>query len=120
MINFKDIVTLATAGYKVSEVKELIALANSAETAPAKEGEEKDQAEKTEQHDTGKEQPEEAQKNATDAPEESSVILSYKQKIEELESKVRDLQSKNVHKDNSEVKTKSDQEILDDITKSFM
>lgn len=126
-INFKDIVTLASAGYKVSEVKELIALSNQSEAEPAKdEGEpakdegEKDQAKKTEQHEGGKEQPQEAQKNATETPEENSVILSYKKKVEELEKQVKDLQEKNVHKDNSEVKTKDDEELLNEITASFM
>lgn len=120
MINFKDIVTLATAGYKVSEVKELIALANQSETEPAKEGEEKVQAEKTQQHEGGKEQPHEAVKNATETPKEDSVILSYKKKVEELEAQVKELQLKNVHTDNSEVKTKNEQEYLNDITASFM
>ena len=121
MVNIKDIVALATAGYKVSEVKELIALANQSDTEPAKEeGEEKVQAEKTQQHEGGKEQPHEAVKNATETPEEDSVILSYKKKVEELEAQVKELQQKNVHTDNSEVKTKDEQELLNEITASFM
>lgn len=119
-INFKDIVTLASAGYKVSEVKELIALSNQSEAEPAKDEGEKDQAEKTQQHEDGKEQPSEVVKNATETPEENSVILSYKKKVEELEKQVKDLQEKNVHKDNSEVKTKDDEELLNEITASFM
>ena len=118
--NFKDIVILARAGYKVSEVKELIALSNQSEAEPAKDEGGKDQAEKTEQHEGGKEQPQEAQKNATETPEENSVILSYKKRVEELEQQVKDLQEKNVHKDNSEVKTKDDEELLNEITASFM
>lgn len=120
MVNIKDIVALATAGYKVSEVKELIALANQTETEPAKEGEEKVQAEKASPHEGGKEQPHEATQNATETPKENSVILSYKKKVEELEAQVKELQQKNVHTDNSEVKTKDDQEYLNDITASFM
>ena len=38
-IGIKDIVALATAGYKPSEVKELLSLANQSEDEPAKEGE---------------------------------------------------------------------------------
>ena len=120
MVNFKDIVALATAGYKVSEVKELIALANQSETEPDNKGEQKGQAEKTEQHEDGKEQPDEAQKNATATPSDDSVILSYKQKVEELEEKVKNLQSANVHKDRSDVQHKSDEETLNEITASFM
>ena len=119
-INFKDIVTLAAAGYKVSEVKELINLANSTETDTAKEDETKNQAEKTQQHDGGKEQPQEAVQNATDTSEKDSVILSYEKKVEELEKQVKDLQEKNVHKDNSEKREKDDQELLNEITVSFM
>ena len=120
-IGIKDIVALATAGYKPSEVKELLSLANQSEDEPAKEGEkEKDQPEKTEQHEGGKEQPQEAQKKGTDTPEDDSVILSYKRKVEELEKQVKDLQEKNVHKDQSEVKNKDDEELLNDITLSFM
>lgn len=119
-INFKDIVTLAAAGYKVSEVKELIALANQSENESAKEGEKEDQSEKMEQHDTGKEQPGEAPKKETDTPEEDSVILSYKQKVEELENKVKDLQEKNVHTDLSDKKEKDDQQLLNEIAASYM
>lgn len=118
--DLKDIVTLAKAGYKVSEVKELIALAKSDETKPEKEDENKDQAEKAQQHEGGKEQPQEAVQNATDTSEDDSVILSYKQKVEELQQQVKDLQERNIHKDNSDVKTKSDEELLNDLTASFM
>lgn len=118
-LNLKDIVALATAGYKVSEVKELLALANQSET-PAPEGEEKVQPEKTEQHDAGREQPEEAPKNGTETPEEDSAILSYKKEIEELKKQIKELQSENVHKDNSDVKEIDEEEMLNDITASFM
>lgn len=119
--NLKDIVELAKAGYKVSEVKELIALASSNETPPAKdEGEEKGKGEKTEEQEEGKEQPSEALKKPTSTPDEDSSILSYKEKIQELEEKLQKLQSDNVHKDQSEVKTKSDEELLNELTASYM
>lgn len=125
-ITIKDIVALATAGYKVSEVKELLSLANQSETKSAEEGEE-DQPEKTEQHEAGKEQheagkeqPEEAPKKGTDTPEEDSAILSYKQKIEELEAQVQKLQSANVHKDQSGKETKNDEDLLNELTQTYM
>lgn len=119
--NIKDIVELAKAGYKPSEVKELISLANQSEDKPEeKEGEQKGKPEKTEQHEAGKEQPDEAQKNGTSAPEEDSSILSYKKQIEELEEQVKKLQSSNVHKDQSDKNEKSDEERLNEITASFM
>ena len=120
VLNLKDIVELAKAGYKVSEVKELIALASSKETDPAKEGEQKGKDEKAQQHDAGKEQPEEAVQKSTSTPEEDSSILSYKKKIEELEAKVKSLQSDNVHKDQSDKQTKSDEELINELTASYM
>lgn len=120
-LNLKDIVELAKAGYKVSEVKELIALASSEETDPAKEdGEQKEKDEKAQQHDAGKEQPEEVAQKSTSTPEEDSSILSYKKKIEELEAKVKSLQSDNVHKDQSDKQTKSDEELINELTASYM
>ena len=119
--NLKDVVELAKAGYKVSEVKELIALASSNETPPAKdEGEEKGKGEKTKEQEEGKEQPSEALQKPTSTPQEDSSILSYKEKIQELEEKLQKLQSDNVHKDQSEVKTKSDEELLNELTASYM
>lgn len=119
--NLKDIVELAKAGYKVSEVKELIALASSNETPPAKdESEEKGKGEKAKEQEEGKEQPSEALQKPTSTPEEDSSILSYKEKIQELEEKLQKLQSDNVHKDQSEVKTKSDEELLNELTASYM
>lgn len=117
-INLKDIVELAKAGYKPSEVKELLSLANQSE-APASE-EKNDQDKKTEQHDSGREQPEEAPKKSTDASSEEGSILSYKEKIEELEEKLRKAQSENVHKDTSDNEDKSDEEKLNEITALFM
>ena len=119
-LNLKDIVELAKAGYKVSEVKELIALSSSEGTDPAPEGDEKGKGEETEQHEAGKEQPEEAQKKPTSTPEDESSILSYKKKIEELEEKIKTLQSDNVHKDQSDKQTKSDEELLNELTASYM
>lgn len=119
-LNLKDIVELAKAGYKVSEVKELIALASSEETKLAKDGEQKGKDEKTQEQEAGKEQPEEAVKKSTSTPEEDSSILSYKKRVEELEAQIKTLQSENVHKDQSEVKTKSDEEIANELAASYM
>ena len=120
-LSIKDIVELAKAGYKVSEVKELLSMASSEETDLAKEdGEQKGKAEKAEEQEAGKEQPEDAQQNATSTPQEDSSILSYKKKIEELEEKIKVLQSDNVHKDQSEVQTKSDEELINELTASYM
>ena len=50
-----------------------------------------------------------------------AIADEYKKKIEELEDKISRLQKDNVSKDNSNNPPgKSDEEILDDITRSFM
>ena len=120
LISIKDIVELAKAGYKPSEVKELITLANQSEVPAENKGEQKGQGEKTEEPEAGEEQPEEAQKKPTVTPKEDSSILSYKEKIAELEEKLQKLQSENVHKDQSDVQTKSDEELLNELTASYM
>ena len=120
-LSIKDIVELAKAGYKVSEVKELLSMASSEETDPAKEdGEQKEKDEKAQEQEAGKEQPEEAVQKSTSTPQEDSSILSYKKKIEELEEKIKTLQSDNVHKDQSDKQTKSDEELLNELTASYM
>lgn len=119
IMNLSDIVALAKQGYKPSDIKELLSLASSEEGNPKED--KKAQEEKTEQHEDGKEQPNEAPKNSTeDSSEKAGAIDEYKNKIAELEEKVKSLQSANVHKDNSDSKQESDEDILNDITRSFM
>lgn len=118
IMNLTDIVALAKQGYKPSDIKELLDLVSSKEEKPK---EEKDiQEEKTEQHEDGKEQPDEAPKNSTEDSSDNTNVIDYKKKIAELEEKVKSLQSANVHKDNSDSKQESDEDILNDITRSFM
>lgn len=117
-MNLTDIVALAKQGYKPSDIKELLDLVSSKEEQPKEE--EKVQEEKTEQHEDGKEQPDEAPKNSTEDSSEKANVIDYKKKIAELEEKVKSLQNANVHKDNSDTKQESDEDILNDITRSFM
>ena len=118
-ISIKDIVALATAGYKPSEVKELIALSNQSEE-PDKDSGKDDQPEKDQEQEEEKEHSTKAGQNGTDEPEEDSAILSYKKKVEELEEQIKKLQSDNVHKDQSDNNEESDEQKLDDITRLFM
>ena len=126
-MNIADIIALAKAGYKFSEVKELMSLENQSEDKTAQgdkkdpEQEKKEQPEKTEQHEAGKEQPDKVQQNGTVTPEDADAILSYKNKIEELTEQIKKLQSDNVHTDLSDKENeKKDEDLLDDITRSFM
>ena len=117
-MNFTDIVALAKEGYKPSDIKELMALESSQEVPSMKE-EKEDQDKKTEQHEDGKERLDEAPKKSTDDSSKDSAIDEYKKKIEELEKQVKKLQSENVHKDYDKERP-SDEETLNDITRSFM
>ena len=124
--NFTDIVALAKAGYKPSEVKELLELASSQEGKPAdldntkQEPETKGQGEGQEQS-KGTDQPEDTPVKPTDTDSDESAILSYKKKIEELEGKISKLQSDNVHT-NNEGKNNgpSDEELLNNLTRDYM
>lgn len=117
-MNLSDIVALAKQGYKPSDIKELLDMVSSKEEKPTEEN--KVQEEKTEQHEDGKEQPNEAPKNSTEDSSENTNVIDYKKKIAELEEKVKSLQNANVHQDNSDSKQESDEDILNDITRSFM
>lgn len=123
-LNLTDIVALAKAGYKPSDVKELIELASAHKEEPEKEKEveTKDQAEVQVKGSSGSDQPSDETVKATGTASEDSAILSYKEKIEELEGKLSKLQSDNVHKNNYDTikNQKSDEELLDDITRSYM
>ena len=76
--------------------------------------------EKTEEQDTGGEQPEGAQKNEPQ-PEQKDNVIDYKSKYEEIEKKLETLQKQNASRDISGSENKkSDIEIVNDITRSFM
>lgn len=117
-MNLSDIVALAKQGYKPSDIKELLDMVSSKEEKPT---EEKDiQEEKMEKPTEGKEQPDQAPKNSTEDSSEKDSVIDYKKRIAELEEKVKSLQNANVHQDNSDSKQESDEDILNDITRSFM
>lgn len=118
-IGFKDIVALATAGYKPSDIKELIELSkvtNNPEEA----------SEETETH-------EELTNSVQNATEEDQEIvtddsLDYKKKLEEATSKLQEMEERiqKLQKANTKEKiADSDNEISDsqvfaDAMKNFM
>lgn len=118
----KDIVTLSKeAGISLSDATSLYKTykkASSEDEQPA--ATEKQGPEKTEEQDTGKEQPEEAQKNEPQ-PEQKDNVIDYKSKYEEIERKLENLQKENAARDVSGSENKkSDIDIINDITRSFM
>lgn len=119
-MNLKDIIALAKAGYSVSDVKELIAMASSEDQEPAKQ-EEKPKDEKTEEPQTGKDTASREPEKSTEDPAKVIAIDEYKKQIDDLKNQIKDLQEKNTHKDVSGNKNdKSDEDIINDITRSFM
>lgn len=115
-----DIVALAKAGYSVSDVKELISLSSSEEKEPEKQ-EEKEPAKKTDEPEDAKDTSAEDPQKSTEDPAKVTAIDEYKKQVEELKKQVKDLQDKNVHQDNSgNENEKSDEDILNEITRSFM
>lgn len=115
-----DIVALAKAGYSVSDVKELISLSSSEEREPEKQ-EENEPDEKTDEPEDAKDTGTEDPQKSTEEPAKVTAIDEYKKQVEELKKQVKDLQDKNVHQDNSgNDNQRSDEDILNDITRSFM
>lgn len=117
-MKLSDIIALAKAGYSVSDVKELMTLASSEDKEPAPKEEPKD--EKTEEPETGKDTASKEPEKSTEAPENVIAIDEYKKQIEELEKQVKDLQQKNIHTDVSNKPDKSDEDLMNDLTRSFM
>ena len=118
----KDIVTLSKeTGISLSEA---ISLYREYQQAPSEVRQpslkDVEQPKKTEEQDTGKEQPEGAPKNEQ-PPLEDDKVIEYKKKVEELEKKVQDLQKENINKDVSGQDTKrADEDSVNDITRAFM
>ena len=118
-MNLMDIIALAKAGYSVSDVKELLSLTSSEDKEPAPQETEDEKTEVPEEvkEPTHKQEPE----KSTEDPAKVVAIDTYKQQIAELEKQVKDLQQKNVHTDVSQKEPgKTDEDIINDITRSFM
>lgn len=117
----KEIITLSKeTGVSLSEAISVYKeyQANSADSTHK--SQEVEQPKKTEEQDTGREQPEGASNNEQ-PPETVDNVIDYKKKVEELENKIRDLQSANVQKDVSgQNNQKSNEDIVNDLTASFM
>ena len=118
----KDIVALSKeAGISLSESISLYKMYQKDSSEDKKpDAEEKQEPKKTEEQDTGKEQPEGAPENEPQ-PEHKDNVIDYKSKYEEIEKKLEKLQQENAARDISGSETKkSDEDIINDITRSFM
>lgn len=128
MLKIDDVVALAKAGYKVADVKELIAMSKEAKEPEQGEQKEPEQVEndtdKSETHINGANLTphDEPPKAATVAPvaAEGSDI-DYKAKLAEVEKMLKEAQAANRKADNSgNVNNKTYEETFADIARCFM
>ena len=117
----KEIVTLSKeSGISLSEAISLYKEYKEAPSEDKQPAPEENGKEKTEEQDSGREQPQGAQQNET-KPQDNDEVIKYKAKVKELEKKITSLQQANIHKDVSGNDTrKTDEEIINDFTRSFM
>ena len=111
-MNLSDIIALAKAGYKFSEVKELMSMKD----VESKDTETKDKAvdDKTKTFETPKAEPEPSKPDEKDEPDETVTkdetdTTDYKKLYEEAQEKIKNIQKENRSADISkEIKTDED------------
>ena len=112
-----DIAALAKAGYKASEIKELLQLSKQTEPEPkeAAPNPEKDPAQPEPQTASTEPETGEAEK-APEAPAQDA----NEAKIAELQSQITKLQQMNASRDNSGDKSKATEQEIADLISSYM
>lgn len=116
-LSIKDIVGLALKGWSKDDIKELFELAKTKE-APGEEGEQKT-AEPIQTKAEPEPEPEPKQEEAK--KEEVPDIDSLKNEIESLKSQLKEAQKENNSSDLSgKTDNKTDEEIINDMARSFM
>lgn len=117
----KEIITLSKeANISLSESMELYKMYKKDSSEDKKPDPKKEEPpKKAEELENGKEQPAQAQQKE-EVKKDPDNVIDYKSKVEELEKKIAQMQKDNVAKDNSGSDKRSDIDIINDITKSFM
>lgn len=116
MLKLDDIFALAKQGYKPSDIKELIELSKEAEAEASK----AQQATEEKEDSTPSHTVAEPSESAPIEEAEDPKIVDYKQKVEELEKKLSDLQKANTLRNIADTDAPSDSEVVADLMKSFM
>ena len=122
-ISFRDIIDLAKAGYKPSDVKELIQMA---ETSSSSSSDNTAQADAAPETKSGAEQSEEKEENkevssSTESADEDKKIADLEAKIVDLTEKLSKAQSDNVRSDMADASDEKDAAtILSELATSFM
>ncbi len=120
-LGIMDIVALAKAGYKASEVKELMQIEvpeQKTEEAPAGSENTNPATEEKAKEQKIQEQVPENDSTSTSVPSESAI--DYKKKFEEAESKLQKLQEQNTRKNMQPEQTSDPLSGIDDFLKSIM
>ena len=118
-LSIKDIVELAKQGYKVDDVKELIAL--SKEDKPEEDNSSKDQEQKPDEGDNSKDQeqkPDEGD-NSNDSVDHKR-LQELEAKLSEAEKTIAQLQKKNAKENIADASSEDDSQIFADAMKDFM
>lgn len=114
-MKLNDIITLAKAGYKASEIAQLLTEASQAAEGAEEPAEipERDQAQP---------EPENAVEQPSRQPEAEAEdrIIQLQQQIDDLTKKLSEAQAANTRQDNSGYKPEDPQETLNEIMKRFM
>lgn len=126
-MKFSEMMELAKAGYKPSEIKEMHDLESIADKEKDKEPEkepEKETEKETEKEpekETEKEPEKEPDKEPEKEPEkEPDKDINYKAKFEETEAKLKKLQEKNRHQNADSGDKESAFDIVAEAVRSFM
>lgn len=119
-LKFTDIIELAKQGYKVADIKELLALEVPDSQQPGAEDGER----KTEDTDPPKEEPEEPKEGKPDNVDYKKLYEDSKRQQDELAKKLEEAQKSNTNKDVSGDKDKpdekSDLDLVNELARSFM
>lgn len=115
-ISFNDIVSLAKAGYKPADVKELISLSEMAEQS--KQEEPQGAAPATDEPKSVSPEPIEAPENTEPAKPEEAV--DYKKLYEHSQEDLKKAQAANIKKDNSPAQSTDPKKDLLDLVASYL
>ena len=112
-MKFEDLVAFAKAGYTPAQVKELLEY----EVEEEQQEPESKEPEPNQEIQPDEGEPESESESQTDV---SLEINKLKKELEETKAALKDAQADNVAKDASNVKTETDEDIVNDLFRSFM
>ena len=117
-LTIKDIVGLALKGWSKEDIKELFTMAQTQEQARSEEAEQKAPASEPA---NDKAEPKAPEEKPEEKPDNIEDIDSMKKQISDLKALLKESQQDNNQADvSNKVDTQTDQDILNDLARSFM